>query len=100
MFSSASPTVTTPPPSYAELFPDEARGAGEEYDKKSSIQTAIVDAVADHKCSLVYDQVAEEPSAAISEDPKRPKKTDRASALSWLWVSEPSWWMLLSAERG
>jgi hypothetical protein len=100
MFSSASPTVTTPPPSYAELFPDEARGAGEEYDKKSSIQTAVVDAVADHKCSLVYDQVAEEPSAAISEDPKRPKKTDRASALSWLWVSEPSWWMLLSAERG
>jgi hypothetical protein len=100
MFSSVSSPATTPPPAYSELFPDKARPVGGEVDKKLSVQTAVVDAVADAKCAIVYDQVSEEAngvSAATSEVVKWPKKADRASPLSWLWVSESAWPQLISA---
>jgi hypothetical protein len=100
MFSSVSSPATTPPPAYSELFPDKARPAGGEVDKKSAIQTAVVDAVADAKCAMAYDQVSGEAnavSAAISEVVKWPKKADRASPLSWLWVSESACPQLISA---
>ena len=85
IFSSASPPSTPPPPAYSELFPDT------EVEKKRSMQTAIADAVADAKCAMVYDQVSEKASgvsAAISAVAKWPKRADRVSPLSWLWVSE------------
>ena len=67
------------------------RAGEEQSDKQESLETAVVDAVADEKCRMVYDQVAEEQadgSAAISDLERRPKKTDSAAAPSWLWVSE------------
>ena len=88
MFSSPSPCATAPP-AYSELFPEQARATGGQLDKQNSLETAVVDAVADEKCRLVYDGTAEDTmicSAAISDVERQPKKTERASAPSWLWV--------------
>jgi hypothetical protein len=87
---SSSPSVTAPP-AYSELFPDQARASEGRADKQTSLETAVLDAVADEKCRLVYDRTAEETrvcSVAISDAECQPKKTERTSAPSWLWVSE------------
>ena len=94
MFTSAapSPSATPPPPSYSELFPDQVQRRAEE--KKSSIEVVVVEAVADEKCSLAYDQsqVQDEPldcSAPATQIPDHPKKTDHRSRIFlWLWVSK------------
>lgn len=92
MFStpSPSPPATAPPPSYSELFPDHGRATCGQ--KQSSIETAVVDAMADAKCALVYDGATSQEvngrSAAICTLERAPKKSDRAATISWLWVSE------------
>ena len=99
MFSSPSPSATAPP-AYSELFPDQARAIGAQLDKQSPLETAVVDAVADEKCRLMYDRTAQDVtvgSAALSDVERQPKKAERSSTPSWLWVSELACLRLLSA---
>ena len=90
MFSCASPSSSAPPPAYSELFPEKAQFRSEQASKKSAVQAAIVDAVADEKCAIVFDRVQEIESEAeaVAHEAERPKNADSAVFPSWLLVSK------------
>ena len=90
MFNCTSPSSSVPPPAYSELFPEKSQSTDAQAGKTSAVQTATVDAVADEKCGVLFDQLPEEGSsyAAVTQIVEGPKKPDRIVVPTWLWVSE------------
>ena len=93
MFSSASLSTTAPPPAYSELFPDKTHLSKEQdSEKAAAVRVAVVDAAADEKCAVMFEQQASEEasgSSMASENVTRPSKTENVAVVpSWLWVSE------------
>ena len=89
LFSSAPPSSSVPPPAYSELFPDKAQLASDRASEKSAVQHAVVEAVADEKCVIICDEASgvEPEAAACSQSGDIPKKPERRTIPSWLWVS-------------
>ena len=90
MFSSASPVTSVPPPAYSELFPDKTRTESDQATKRASVQTAVVDAVADEKCAMMFERssMAGSSSTLVFEEAERPRKAASNIMPLWFWVSE------------
>lgn len=95
--ASASAESQSAPPAYYDIFPDRKPSQKEQMSKDEAARSAVVDAVADEKCAMMFEgqhSTKEQTSSSSSISccssiaaASAPNKTDGALIPSWLWVS-------------